>query len=55
MAQTPTPADDDRARYREALERKSGKHVDQAGRAPGAAHPHTSPAKPMKTFRRKSG
>jgi hypothetical protein len=55
MSENPTPAGDDRARFRAALERKSGKHVDPAGRSPNAVHPHTAPAKPQKTFRRKSG
>jgi hypothetical protein len=54
-----TPADDapqdDKARFRAALDRKAGRHVDAAGRTPQALHPHTSPAKPQKSFRRKSG
>jgi hypothetical protein len=50
-----SPRDDDRARFRAALERKARKHVDVAGHAPSAMHPHTAPAKPQKTFRRKSG
>lgn len=47
--------EDARARFREALDRKAGRHVDAAGRTPQAAHPHTSPAKPQRSFRRKSG
>jgi hypothetical protein len=47
--------DDQRARFRAALDRKAGRHVDQAGHHPAAMHPHTAPAKPQKAFRRKSG
>lgn len=54
-AQEAAAKDAARARFRAALERKTGKHVDTAGHNPNARHPHTAPAKPQKTFRRKSG
>lgn len=45
-----------RRRFREALDRKKGAHhAGGAGANPNAQHPHTAPAKPQKTFRRKSG
>ncbi|GAB2676625.1 DUF5302 domain-containing protein [Thalassiella azotivora] len=54
--ETPTtPAEDARARFREALDRKNGKHADPLAHNPTVAHPHTSPAKPQRSFRRKSG
>lgn len=51
-----TPAEDQRRRFREALDRKKfAHHAGSTGGGPGAQHPHTAPAKPQKTFRRKSG
>lgn len=53
---TDTSAQDEAKRkFREALDRKSGKHNDTLGHHPTVAHPHTAPAKPQRTFRRKSG
>lgn len=51
-----TPADDARRRFREALDKKKfAHHAGRAGGGPQAQHPHSAPAKPQKTFRRKSG
>lgn len=47
--------DETKRRFREALDRKSGKHADPLAHNPTVAHPHTAPAKPQRTFRRKSG
>lgn len=46
-----------RDKFREALERKRNQHhgSDGAPRNPVEGHPHTAPAKPQRTFRRKSG
>lgn len=51
------PAPDDvRAKFKEALERKQGKHEEHAlGGADAAGSAHTGPAKVQRTFRRKSG
>jgi hypothetical protein len=53
----PAPDDDMRERFREALARKQGKTGDASanGRTGPVQHPHTAPAKPQRTFRRKSG
>lgn len=49
-------ADANRRRFREALDRKrSGHHGEGASADPKARSPHASPAKPQRTFRRKSG
>jgi hypothetical protein len=53
------PSDDVRRKFREALERKQGRHADGTGGADGkdrskAQSPH-GPAKSQRTFRRKSG
>lgn len=55
-AGTETPQDQARRRFREALDRKKLGHHGQ-GRSPDPAnqHPHSAPAKPQRTFRRKSG
>lgn len=53
--QQPTPQDEAKRKFREALDRKAGKHSDPASHNPTVAHPHTSPAKPQRSFRRKSG
>lgn len=42
-------------RFREALERKQAHHNPSAAADPTTRHPHTAPAKPSRTFRRKSG
>jgi hypothetical protein len=49
--------DEAREKFRAALERKKGAaHGEAHPRGgPAAAHPHTAPAKPQRTFRRKSG
>lgn len=53
---TVSPEDEQRRRFREALDRKKfAHHAGGAGANPNAQHPHTAPAKPQKTFRRKSG
>jgi hypothetical protein len=52
----PSPQDEARRRFREALDRKRlGHHSGRSSGGPQAQHPHTAPAKPQKTFRRKSG
>jgi hypothetical protein len=50
-------SDEAREKFRAALDRKKGgAHGDDHPRGgPAAAHPHTAPAKPQRTFRRKSG
>jgi hypothetical protein len=50
-------ADDVREKFRQALARKQGRGGDgsAAGRTGPATHPHTAPAKPQRSFRRKSG
>ena len=51
-----SPADATRRRFREALERKkSGHHGDSGSPDPRPRAPHSAPAKPQRTFRRKSG
>jgi hypothetical protein len=53
---TVSPEDEARRRFREALDKKKFAHRSgQSSAGPGAQHPHTAPAKPQKTFRRKSG
>ncbi len=54
---TVTPQDEARRKFREALDRKkSGHHASGGGsHDPAGQHPHSSPAKPQRTFRRKSG
>lgn len=53
---TETPEDASRRKFREALDRKKYGHRGQGlAHNPAAQHPHTAPAKPQKTFRRKSG
>jgi hypothetical protein len=48
--------DASRRKFREALERKKfGHHGKDGPRDPRGQAPHTSPAKPQRTFRRKSG
>lgn len=48
--------DDVRRKFKEALERKQGKHEEHLlGGPQGDAQAHTAPAKPQRTFRRKSG
>ncbi len=51
------PAPDDvRRKFKEALERKQSKHDEHRVDGPEAtAQSHTGPAKPQRTFRRKSG
>jgi hypothetical protein len=45
-----------RRRFREALDRKRfGHHGQNVSADPKARAPHASPAKPQRTFRRKSG
>ncbi len=53
----PATPEETRLRFREALERKQFGHHgrEAAGNGPAGAHPHTAPAKPQRTFRRKSG
>jgi Family of unknown function (DUF5302) len=49
-------ADEARRKFREALDRKKFGHHGGGGTAgPQARAPHTSPAKPQRSFRRKSG
>lgn len=51
-----TGEDATRRKFREALERKKAGHHGTSGSAdPHTSAPHTSPAKPQRTFRRKSG
>ena len=53
---TVTPEEDSRRKFREALEKKKFAHrAGQSAGGPQAAHPHSAPAKPQRTFRRKSG
>lgn len=53
---TVSPEDEARRRFREALDKKKFAHRSgQSAGGPHAAHPHTAPAKPQRTFRRKSG
>jgi len=53
---TVSPEDQARRRFREALDKKKFAHRSgQSAGGPHAQHPHTAPAKPQKTFRRKSG
>jgi len=53
---TVTAEDEARRRFREALEKKKFAHrAGSTGGGPQAQHPHSAPAKPQKTFRRKSG
>ncbi len=53
---TVTPQDEARRKLREALDRKKFGHRAGGGaHDPAAQHPHSSPAKPQRTFRRKSG
>lgn len=48
--------DDVKAKFREALERKNGKHQEHdADRSESVVHAHTGPAKAQRQFRRKSG
>jgi hypothetical protein len=51
------PAPDEvRRKFREALERKRGKHEEHRLAGPeDTGSTHTGPAKPQRTFRRKSG
>ncbi|MFP5347294.1 MAG: DUF5302 domain-containing protein [Actinomycetes bacterium] len=50
-----TAKEEEKRKFREALDRKQGKHADPLAHNPTVAHPHTGPAKPQRTFRRKSG
>lgn len=51
-----TPEDKARRKFREALEKKKFAHRSgSTSGGPQAQHPHSAPAKPQKTFRRKSG
>lgn len=51
-----TPEEAQRRKFREALERKSfGHHGNGGAHDPRMAAPHSAPAKPQRTFRRKSG
>ena len=50
-----SPQDEAKRKFREALDRKNGKHSDPLAHNPTVAHPHSAPAKPQRTFRRKSG
>ena len=57
---TPTDAaankEEARRKFREALDKKAQEHHGQgSGAGPAATHPHTSPARPRRTFRRKAG
>ena len=50
------PEDDEtRRRFREALARKQGRGHVGGTSGTSAQHPHASPAKRSRTFRRKSG
>jgi len=51
----PKVEDEAKRRFREALERKQAHHGPSAAADPTTQHPHTAPAKPSRTFRRKSG
>ena len=54
-SQDETARDEAKRRFREALDRKQRRRDDAPSHDPVVAHPHTSPAKPQRTFRRKSG
>ncbi len=57
-ADSPEDTDDTRRKFREALDRKSGKVDDQAGadnKGASKIHGAHGPAKAQRTFRRKSG
>lgn len=56
-ADTPEPAEDVRARFREALERKQAKAKARENHADGSSKIHEAhgPAAARRTFRRKSG
>jgi hypothetical protein len=54
-SQDSTPQEDAKRRFREALDRKQRRHGGPQSHDPAVAHPHSSPAKPQRTFRRKSG
>ena len=48
--------EDVKAKFREALARKNGKHEEhEAGRSESVVNAHTGPAKAQRQFRRKSG
>ena len=51
------PAPEDvRRKFKEALDKKQGKHDEHLLAGPeGGGHEHTGPAKVQRTFRRKSG
>jgi len=51
------PAPDDvRKKFKEALDRKQGKHEEHLTAGPDSGvHEHTGPAKVQRQFRRKSG
>lgn len=51
----PPVADEAKRRFREALERKRAHHGPSAPADPTTQQPHTAPAKPSRSFRRKSG
>jgi hypothetical protein len=53
--QAATPQEEAKRRFREALDRKQHRHDGPRSHDPAVSHPHTSPAKPQRTFRRKSG
>jgi len=53
---TESAEDASRRKFREALERKQfGHRGSGSAHDPRAQAPHTAPAKPQRTFRRKSG
>lgn len=54
-SQDETARDEAKRRFREALDRKQRRNNDPLSHDPVVAHPHTAPAKPQRTFRRKSG
>ena len=48
--------EDVKRKFREALERKAGRHEEhEGGRPDSVVHAHTGPAKAQRQFRRKSG
>ena len=51
----PSAESEAKRRFREALERKQAHHSPSTAADPATRHPHTAPAKPSRTFRRKSG
>ncbi|HSF27146.1 MAG TPA: DUF5302 domain-containing protein [Actinomycetes bacterium] len=53
----PNGPDELREKFREALARKQGRggEAGSSGRTGPARAPHTAPAKPQRSFRRKSG